>query len=151
MVLLLGYCALALLAVGGRAAFVLLRDIIIDRRIAQVLDRTLRRDALNVAQERRYAERVLRSRALDLKERELKTQESRQRSPAVPTSIPSDLYRRITKWESPDAQDAERKVLLDLYSEFRDAPDPWVEVRAHLSPEPSDQLSDDIFREGIVS
>lgn len=87
----------------------------------------------------------LATRELDLEERKVATQEQRQRSPAVPKAIPSDLYRRITKWDSPDAQDAERKVLLDLYNEFHDAPDPWVEVRAHLPQEPSDELPAEMF------
>lgn len=85
------------------------------------------------------------TRALDLSERKIAVQENRQRSPAVPVSIPPDLYRRITRWGTSDAQNDERATLLDLYNEFRDSPDPWMEVRNHLPTEPEDRMSDDIF------
>ncbi len=87
----------------------------------------------------------LASRALDLSERKIALLEKTARGPAIPLSIPPDLYRRITKWGNAEAQESERKVLLDLYQEFQDAPDPWVEVRAHLSPEPLDELPAEMF------
>lgn len=91
------------------------------------------------------ADRALRTRALDIEERKVAIQENRGKNPTLPKAIPSDLYRRITKWDSPEAQDAERKILLDLYNEFQDAPDPWVEVRSHLPAEPSDELPQEMF------
>ncbi len=90
------------------------------------------------------------SRALDLSERKITLLEKATRGPAIPLSIPPDLYRRITKWGNAEAQEAERKVLLDLYQEFQDAPDPWVEVRVHLSPEPNEALPESLFTGGVI-
>ncbi len=84
-------------------------------------------------------------RGLDIAERKVKVLELHTQGPAIPTSIPPDLYRRITKWMDQDAQESERKILLDLYNEFRDAPDPWVEVRSHLPKEPSDEWPTEIY------
>ncbi len=81
---------------------------------------------------------VLASRALDLSERKIRVLEVHAQGPAIPKAIPPDLYRRITSWQDQEAQEAERKILLDLYQEFRDSPDPWVEVRAHLPKAPHD-------------
>lgn len=120
MLVLLGYIALAALLFAGRSV------------LAAV--------ALHLA-----ADRALRTRALDIEERKVAIQENRGKSPAIPKAIPSDLYRRITKWDSPEAQDAERKILLDLYNEFHDTPDPWVEVRSHLPAEPSDEMPQEMF------
>lgn len=91
------------------------------------------------------ADRALRARKLDIEERTVAIQEQRTKSPAVPAAIPPDLLRRITRWGDPSAQESERKILLDLYQEFRDLPDPWVEVRAHLAPEPADDLPQEMF------
>ncbi len=85
------------------------------------------------------------TRMLDLAERRLILMENATRSASPPRGLPPDLYRRITKWGNADAQEAERKVLLDLYFEFADAADPWVEVRAHLPPEPSDDLPAEMY------
>ncbi len=114
MLLLLGFSALALLALGGRVA-------------AALVDR-----------------------ALGLAERKIKLLEQVAQGPAIPASIPPDLYRRITKWGNAEAAESERKILLDLYNEFRDAPDPWVEVRAHLPAEPKDELPSELFSGGYM-
>ncbi len=148
--LALGFVALGVLVLGGRAAFVLLRTLQGDALVTKARELSLAERRLEEETARTYAERELESRKLDLKERALVAQEQRQKSAAPPTSIPPDLVRRIMRWESPDAQDGERKVLLDLYYEFRDCADPWVEVRAHLAPEPNDEPSEDIAAPGAM-
>lgn len=117
---LLGFACLVLLALGGRAGFAVLRSLL-----------------------------ALCQRYLDLEERRIATQELKTRSPAAPASIPPDLYRRITAWGDEDSQSNERKILLDLYEQFRDAPDPWSEVRSHLPKAPDERLPDDLFN-GMV-
>jgi hypothetical protein len=87
---------------------------------------------------------ALHSRRLDLEERVIVLQEVKSRPQRSP-SIPPDLLRRVTRWVDPDAQDAERKAILDLYAEFADDSDPWVKVRQNLSAEPRDDTSSDIF------
>ncbi len=151
MMLVLGFAALALVAVGGRQGFVLLRGMWSDhnqatRRAWELANRTLDDESASA-----YAERTLESRKLDLEERRLGLLERQARGPATPQGIPSDLFRRIMKWGNQDAQEAERKVVLDLYQEFQDAPDPWAEVRAHLPIEPTDTVSDDFYAGGLVS
>lgn len=91
------------------------------------------------------ADRALRARKLDLEERAVAVQENRVKPVAIPSSIPADLMRRVLRWGDPDAQEAERNVLLNLYASFPDAPDPWVEVRSHLPAEPRDDLPAEIF------
>jgi hypothetical protein len=87
---------------------------------------------------------ALQSRRLDLDERVIVLQETKSRPQRSP-SIPPDLLRRVTRWVDPDAQDAERKAILDLYAEFADDADPWVKVRQNLSAEPRDDIPSDIF------
>lgn len=82
------------------------------------------------------------ARKLDLDERTVAMQEQRTRSVRTPSAMPSDLVRRITKWHDEQAQAMERKVILDLYAEFQESPDPWLEVRNHLPAEPRDDLPD---------
>lgn len=120
MLTLLGYVTLAALLLAGRAV------------LAAV--------SLHLS-----ADRALRARKLDLEERQIAVQEQRAKSPAVPAAIPADLMRRVTRWGNADAQESERKVLLDLYNDYRDAPDPWVEVRSHLPAEPADDLPAELF------
>lgn len=91
------------------------------------------------------ADRALRARKLDIEERQVAVLENKTKGVAVPASIPADLMRRVTRWGDPSAQDAERKVLLDLYNDFSSAADPWVEVRAHLPPEPRDEMPPEMF------
>lgn len=91
------------------------------------------------------ADRALRARKLDLEERAVAVQENRVKPVAIPTAIPSDLMRRVLQWTDPEAQEGARKILLDLYQSFHDAPDPWAEVRSHLPAEPSDNLPSEIF------
>jgi hypothetical protein len=154
MVAFLWLTSLALLAVGGRAAFVILRERVRADQARWTAESHERREVRLAEADRGLAERALESRKLDLKERALVVEEQRLKSPNLPTTIPPDLVRRIFRWESPDAQDAERKILLDLYYEFRDCPDPWVEVRGHLVGAPDDEMPDDISRSamgGMVS
>lgn len=103
------------------------------------------RSVLSVVSLHLSHDRALRARKLDLEERQIALHEQKAKSPAVPAAIPADLMRRVTRWGNADAQEAERKVLLDLYNDFRDAPDPWVEVRSHLPAEPSDDLPRELF------
>lgn len=91
------------------------------------------------------ADRALRARKLDLEERAVAVQEHRVKPVSVPSSIPADLMRRVLRWADADAQQNERKILLDLYAEFSEAPDPWVEVRTHLPAEPRDELPQEMF------
>jgi hypothetical protein len=121
-VLLFGVCSLALVALGGRAVLALARDVV-----------------------------QLAARKLDLEERTVAVVEARAKGATPPAIIPPDLFRRITKWADPSAQEAERKILLDLYFQFQDQPDPWVEVRAHLPREPQDAMSSDVFTGGGFS
>lgn len=141
----------AALVGGGRAAFVLIREAMDTRRIERGRELGLMAARLEHDRDALDAQARLQSRKLDLEERALIAQEQRQRNPAVPVAIPSDLYRRITRWGSSDAQNDERTTLLDLYNEFRDAGDPWAEVRAHLPTEPDDRASDTIYAGGPVS
>lgn len=96
------------------------------------------------------ADRALRSRKLDLEERAVAVTEHKARGPAVP-AIPPDLHRRITKWQDDEGQANERKIILDLYEQFRDTPDPWAAVRDVLPREFDERVSDVIFTEGMVS
>lgn len=91
------------------------------------------------------ADRALRTRKLDLEERALVVTEQRTRNTVVPASIPPDLMRRISRWGTEDAQASERKILLDLYNEYHDQPDPWASVRNALPPEQNDELPQQIF------
>ncbi len=79
-------------------------------------------------------------RRLDLDERVIALQETRGRS-SVPPAMPPELVRRIMQWQDVSAQESERSVILGLYDEFRDVPDPWSKVKAHLAPMPADDLS----------
>lgn len=131
MLALLGYLALGLFAIGGRAGYVLLQEFLDTRRIER-------------GRELGHA-----ARKLDLEERAIAVTEQRAKAPAVPSSIPADLMRRVTRWTEKDAQDSERKILLDLYNDFADAPDAWAEVRAHLPAEPDDRMPTELFT-GLV-
>lgn len=74
------------------------------------------------------------SRKLDLDERQIVLQEKRVQGPPVPASMPPDLVRRVMRWQDKDAQDAERKNLLDLFAETGS----WDNVRAVLPKELDD-------------
>lgn len=79
-------------------------------------------------------------RRLTLEERGVALKEQQARS-STPPAIPSDLLRRVTRWQDPVAQESERTVLLSLFEEFRDRSDPWADVRSHLPPEPSEEYA----------
>lgn len=115
--LVLGFAVLVVLAVGGGAV-------------------------IRVASIHLAADRVLRGRKLDLEERTIALSEQKAKGAPTPTTIPPDLYRRITAWGDPMAQESERKIILDLYAEvashYPDEPQRWVEVRRLLPRPPSD-------------
>lgn len=79
------------------------------------------------------------TRHFDLAERALRLQEQRAKN-RTPPVVPPDLRRRIAAWGDESAQANEQKIILDLYEEFSEDPNPWDRVRAHLVQAPSDAV-----------
>ena len=130
------------LCVAGVAGYRLLATHLAEQRAARLADQAVA-DA-RIFHERQIAEQrlALDERDVAVRERTIAVQEQRAKT-AMPVSIPPDLVRRIQSWQTPEAQEAERKVILDLFYDFEHEPDPWLEVRHHLPPEPQDERSTD--------
>lgn len=84
---------------------------------------------------------ALASRSIAVEERQVALEESKAKGPTLPPPMPPDLVRRVTRWQDKDAQDNERKVLLDLFAET----DSWDGVRALLPKEYDEQPKSELY------
>ena len=109
-------------------------------------ERTIQASAIANEWDRQSRLTDVRARRVAVLERRVALEERRLKDSPTGDPMPADLLDRINAWEDDFAKDDQRRVIADLYAEYRD----WDKVRQRLeAPAPAtDRIA--APREGLI-